>query len=67
MAERPEEQKQIDSVFPYERFRGTQLWNDLTKAVNDLAENQDIKELTQRDYIIGYLCKCIKDDDSSSF
>jgi hypothetical protein len=27
------------------------------KAINDLVDNQDLVEATQRDYIVGYICK----------
>ncbi len=44
-------------AFPYERYKETQAWKICDEAINDLVENHDITETTQRDYIVGYLCK----------
>ncbi len=44
---------------PYEKFEGTPLWDILNKGMNDLVVNGDIEEMTQREYIIGYLCKLL--------
>lgn len=44
---------------PYEIFEGTPLWDVINKGIDDLVENNDIEEMTQREYIVGYLCKLI--------
>ena len=44
-------------IHPYENFENTDLWKKLDQVINELVENQDIKELTKREYIIGYICK----------
>ncbi|MFB5086359.1 hypothetical protein PGC35_03920 [Psychrobacillus sp. PGGUH221] len=46
---------------PYEIFEGTNLWDIINKGINDLVENNDIEETTQREYIVGYLCKLINE------
>ncbi|MDF2067624.1 hypothetical protein [Bacillus sp. Cr_A10] len=46
---------------PYELFEGTPLWEVINKGIDDLVENNDIEETTQREYIVGYLCKLIKE------
>jgi len=33
------------------------LWVTLERGIRDLVENQDISEMTPREYIVGYLCK----------
>lgn len=44
---------------PYEIFEETPLWDIINKGINDLVENNDIEETTQREYIVGYLCELI--------
>jgi hypothetical protein len=44
---------------PYKRFEGTGLWRAVEKGVRDLVENQDLKELARREYIVGYLCEVL--------
>lgn len=46
---------------PNEIFEGTPLWCVVNKGINDLVENNDIEETTQREYIVGYLCKLINE------
>jgi hypothetical protein len=43
--------------FPYEAQRGTRAWKIVDRAINDLVENKDMVETTQRDYIVGYICE----------
>jgi hypothetical protein len=44
---------------PYKGFEGTRLWKAVNKGISDLVENQDLNEKTQREYIVGYLCKVL--------
>jgi len=44
---------------PYKQFEGTRLWKALDKGIDELIENQDLKEITKRKYILGYLCKAL--------
>ena len=44
---------------PYEKHRDTPLWGAVARAVADLVENQDITEITSRDYIVGYICESL--------
>jgi hypothetical protein len=44
---------------PYKGFEGTRLWKAVNKGIGDLVENQDLNEKTQREYIVGYLCKIL--------
>lgn len=41
---------------PYQEFVDTELWNNLWVIFDELVENQDIEEMTSREYIVGYLC-----------
>jgi hypothetical protein len=43
--------------FPYEQYRGTEIWEIVDEAISNLMKNQDIAETTRRDYIVGYLCQ----------
>ncbi|RKP55558.1 hypothetical protein D7Z26_10270 [Cohnella endophytica] len=46
---------------PYHDFEGTLLWNLINNGINDLSNNQDINEMTRREYIVGYLYSQLKD------
>jgi len=52
-------QRKSDPPHPYKEFEKTGLWKALNKGIRDLVENQDLKEITRRDYIVGYLCKAL--------
>ncbi|MFY0758846.1 hypothetical protein AB1K32_08205 [Metabacillus dongyingensis] len=43
----------------YKEYENTELWNLILKGIDEISENQDIQELTRREYIVGYLCKII--------
>jgi hypothetical protein len=47
---------------PYADFKDTTVWRTLEKAVEELVDNRDIKELTDRKYIVGYLAKRLSED-----
>jgi hypothetical protein len=42
-------------------YENTPLWNVVNKSVSELEQNQDIKLSTPREYVIGYICKQIKE------
>ncbi|MDN3451075.1 hypothetical protein QMA09_12825 [Planococcus sp. APC 3906] len=42
---------------PYEKYENTELWKKIDQALDELVENQDIKEITKREYIVVYICK----------
>jgi hypothetical protein len=44
---------------PYEEFEETELWKALNKGILDLVKNKDLKEITRREYVVGYLCKAL--------
>jgi len=46
---------------PYMALENSTLWKTIEGAINDLIENQDLKLQTRGEYIIGYICKAIKD------
>ena len=46
-------------IHPYTRYEQTPLWKALDKGIDDLVKNNDIEELTRREYIVGYLCDLI--------
>ncbi|OGV53663.1 MAG: hypothetical protein A2017_03670 [Lentisphaerae bacterium GWF2_44_16] len=49
----------IISRNPYKSYESTSIWNLVDSAISDLIENQDIKEMTSRKYIVGYIVKKI--------
>ena len=44
---------------PYVEYEADPLWPLIEKALGEMVENQDLIERTDRNYIIGYLCKTI--------
>ncbi len=40
-------------------YENTELWKALEKGIGDLLGNHDLKEITHRDYIVGYLCEVL--------
>lgn len=45
------------NAHPYEAWEGTRTWSTLEAAVAELVENQDLEEMTPREYIVGFLTK----------
>jgi hypothetical protein len=46
---------------PYQKFESTPEWAILDRAIRELVENQDLRETTAHEYIVGYLCKSLAD------
>jgi hypothetical protein len=44
---------------PYVLYEGTQHWELLSGAIEDLVKNSDLIVRTDRAYIVGYLCKIL--------
>lgn len=44
---------------PYTLFEGSPQWTALDRALRSLAENKDLVETTQHEYIVGYLCQAL--------
>ena len=47
---------------PYSKFEHTNVWQVLEQAIQELVANNDIKELTPRTHIVGYLAKRLSED-----
>ena len=41
---------------PYKKYETTELWSNIWEAIDELVDNQDVEEMTRREYIVGYLC-----------
>jgi hypothetical protein len=48
---------------PYEQYENTELWKIVENAINQLIKNQDVVLTTQKEYVIGFLCKQISERD----
>lgn len=48
-----------EHIHPYKRYEGTPLWRALNEGIGDLVQNQDLKEHTKREYVVGHLCSVI--------
>lgn len=42
---------------PYQKFATTIAWKVIDESVSDLVANNDIKEMTPRPYVVGYIVK----------
>jgi hypothetical protein len=45
---------------PYSAFESDPLWPLLEKGIAELVQNHDLVEKEDRPYIVGYLCKTIR-------
>ena len=43
----------------YDRYKKLKFWKIIDDAINDLVENQDIKETADHYYIVGYIVKSL--------
>lgn len=43
----------------YKELEQTELWKIVSKSIVDLEANKDIIVTTNKDYVIGYICKMI--------
>ncbi|MCB0741604.1 MAG: hypothetical protein R2796_06260 [Chitinophagaceae bacterium] len=50
----------IEIKHPYQEYEKSNLWELISKAIDDLVKNQDIELTTRKEYVVGYLCKAIK-------
>lgn len=57
MVQRTRINKSENSKPPYMAYEKTYIGKLIASAINDLVENQDIKEMTLRKYIVGYIAK----------
>jgi hypothetical protein len=44
---------------PYGAFSGSPQWATIDRAIRELAENRDLIETTQHEYVVGFLCKAL--------
>ena len=47
---------------PYKQFEGSAAWQTIVRALDDLAQNNDIAEQTPREYVVGYLISKLVQD-----
>jgi hypothetical protein len=47
--------------YPYANFENTPLWMAISNSLAELEQNQDIKITTRKEYVIGYICKQIRE------
>ncbi|WP_195913919.1 hypothetical protein [Planomicrobium sp. YIM 101495] len=50
---------------PYEKYENTEQWKKVNQVIAELVENQDIEELTKREYIVGYICKKLAETEET--
>ena len=51
-----------DMNHPYKKYEKTVIWNSVWMAIEDLVENNDLEELTPREYIVGSICEKIAEE-----
>ena len=40
---------------PYDKYKNTEEWNLIEKAIQELIENQDLQLTTPIEYVVGYI------------
>ena len=53
--------------FPYSEFLNTSVWDVLDQAIQDLIDNQDIEETTDRKLIVGYILSKMNENKLLNF
>lgn len=48
-------------LHPYEENKGTQIWKVISEGIENFVETNELEEVTQREGIVGYLCKLINE------
>ncbi|WP_299515907.1 hypothetical protein [uncultured Rummeliibacillus sp.] len=51
---------------PYKKYEQTSIWCSVWTAIEELAENNDLEEMTAREYVVGYICEKIKGSEKSN-
>ena len=51
---------------PYRQFEDTNNWRIIESSLNELIINNDIELLTPKEYVIGYICMRLANNDNSS-
>lgn len=44
-------------TMPYERFRGSHLWQGLMVALRELQATREVELKTSEEHVVGYLCQ----------
>jgi hypothetical protein len=52
-------EKKYTMNHPYKKYVNSPAWSVLDQALTDLVANQDLEEITAREYIIGYLLQSL--------
>jgi len=55
----------VSDDYPYQQYEGTHNWKIVEHAINDLVENGDLIERTNRRYVVGYICKLLAEPASN--
>lgn len=51
---------------PYREFADSPTWRSVEAALTALVRNGDLELMTQKEYVIGYICKRLKESNSTS-
>lgn len=46
---------------PYELYENSSNWKIIKEALEELILNNDVELMTPKEYVIGYLCKALKE------
>ncbi len=50
---------------PYEEYRNTEAWQRIEQAIQDLADNKDIKLTSPIEYVVGYITKQVIEQNNT--
>ena len=50
---------------PYRQFEDTNNWRIIEFSLNELLLNNDIELFTPKEYVIGYICMQLANNDNS--
>lgn len=49
---------------PYKKYEKTAIWSSVWTAIEALVENNDLEEMTAREYVVGYICEKIEESEN---
>ncbi len=48
-------------ISAYIRYQSEPAWRIIERGIRDLVRNTDLEERTPRQYVVGYLCKLLRE------
>ncbi|WP_146154198.1 hypothetical protein [Prevotella sp. oral taxon 376] len=57
--------EEIDMCHPYKKYESSPYWPVIRKLIEDLEDNNDLELQTPIEYIVGYICKGLEQENGA--